>query len=95
MTTYDIGDRPTVTGTFTNIAGVPTACSGVTVKVCDPTGHVDVYTSPHSSIVLGVTTTFTFPSALNRSGKWVVNMTGTQGVQAASEIVFRVAESAF
>lgn len=95
MAHYDIGDRPTVTGAFADVAGVATAPSAVTVKVLDPAGVVTTYTSPDAAIVLGISTTFTFPAVLDQAGRWTVRMQGTAGVQAAGEIKLTVERSAF
>lgn len=94
--TFDIGDRPVASCAFTNVAGVPTAPTAVTVKVKAPNGTITTYTSPHATIVLATTCTFTFPSgALNAAGTWTVNFTGTAGVEAADESSFQVRASVF
>lgn len=92
---YDIGDRPTITGAFTDVAGVAAAPTAVTVKVLDPAGTTTTYTSPNAAITLGASTTFTFPTPLAAAGNYTVNMTGTAGVQAAAETTFVVVRSAF
>lgn len=87
---FDIGDRPVLSGAFTDVAGTPTAPTAVTVTVLDGAGTVTAYSSPHSTIVLGATTTFTFPEVLSVSGSYLVRMTGTAGVQAAAVVGFSV-----
>ena len=72
MTIYDIGDRPTVTGTFTSSAGTLTDPTTVTVRVREPDGTETLYTSPVASIVNSSTGVwaFTFPAALDAAGDW-------------------------
>lgn len=92
---FDIGDRPTVSGAFTDLAGEPAAPTAVTVSVLHPDGTEDGASSPDDSITLGETTTYTFPSPLDEPGLWIVRMRATEGVEAAGEIPFRVRMSPF
>ena len=92
---YHIGDRPVVSTAFADIAGTPTAPSAVTVKVAEPDGTITTYTSPHATISLGTTTTFTFPAAFDAVGRWHVQVLGTAGIIAGDEEYLVVQPSAF
>ena len=97
MTIYDIGDRPTVTGTFTNDAGTLTDPTTVTVRVREPDGTETLYTSPVASIVNSSTGVwaFTFPAALDAAGDWYVRFRSTAGLLTAGEQKLVVRPTAF
>lgn len=94
---YDIGDRPVITATFKDKDAVLTTPSTIVVKIKDPSGNEDTYTSPDASIVTasaGVVE-FTLPAVLDESGPWTVRFKGTAGLQAAYEGKFGVRRSSF
>jgi len=95
--TFDIGDRPRVTATFTDIDGTPATPSTIVVKVRNPAGIETTYTSPDATITTPATGTvrFTWPEPLDTPGVWAVRIAGTAGVEAAAETTFRVAPSSF
>ena len=97
MTIYDIGDRPTVTGTFTSSADALTDPTTVTVRVREPDGTETLYTSPVASIVNSSTGVwaFTFPAALDAAGDWYVRFRSTAGLLTAGEQKLVVRPTAF
>lgn len=94
---YDIGDRPVATATFKDNDDVLTTPSTIVVKVQDPSGNVDTYTSPDASITTLSTgvVQFTFPAVLDETGPWTIRFKGTAGLQAAYEGKFRARRTAF
>ena len=85
MATYDIGDRPRATVTFTSVTGTPTNPTTVTVTVQDPTG---AETSPAAtSDGSGV---YHVDVDATMSGRWLVRFVGTGNVVAAVEDSFFV-----
>jgi hypothetical protein len=97
MTVYDIGDRPTVTGTFRDGADALTDPTTVTVRVREPDGTETLYTSPTASIVNSSTGVwaFTFPAALDAVGDWYVRFRSTAGLLTAAELKLTVRPTAF
>jgi hypothetical protein len=82
---YDIGDRPRATVTFTAINGTPTNPTTVTVTVQDPTG---AETSPAAvSDGAGV---YHVDIDATMSGRWLVRFVGVGTVVAAVEDQFLV-----
>jgi len=92
---YHIGDRPTVSAAFLNLAGASEAPTAVTVKVKDPAGTTTTYTSPDATITLAATCTFLFPAAFTVAGRYHVQFIGTAGVQAGDEEYLNVLPTAF
>lgn len=91
MESYEVGDQPTVTGTFrergTGELADPTA---ITVKVRKPDGTITPYDETSmDNISVGVWE-FTLPDPLDQDGKWTVKFYGTEGVITAEEISFSV-----
>ena len=83
MTTlYDIGDAPTVTATFRNIAGDLTNPTTVTAKMVEPDGTQTTLSTP-SNTGTGVYTV-TVPT-FDQSGRHVVKFFGTGAIIAAEE----------
>lgn len=96
-TVYDIGDRPTVTATFTDAAGALTDPSTVVAIVRTPAGVETTTTSPNAALVNTSTGVwaFTLPTALTAAGNWRVRIKGTAGLIAAAETTLAVRASAF
>ena len=94
-TIYDIGDRPVVSGVFLDEDGASATPTAVTVITKTPDGTETSYDTPHATISLGATTTFTFPAVLTAAGTYYVRMKGTAGVECADEISFDVQPSSF
>jgi hypothetical protein len=94
---YDIGDRPVITATFKDNDAVLTTPSTVVVKLMDPSGNVDTYTTGDASLVTASTGVieFTVPSVLDETGPWSIRFKGTAGLQAAYEGKFRVRRTSF
>jgi hypothetical protein len=89
---YDIGDRPTVTVTFTNESGVLTSPSTVVFLTKDPAGTEAsnaATTNPSTGVY-----TYTFPT-LTQSGVYSWRAKGTAGLIAATEGSFGVRVTAF
>lgn len=87
----DIGDRPTVTCTFTPDAAsiIPTAiATAVTVRVRKPDGTVSTVSSPNAAIDNPSSNVwrYTFPDVLDQSGTWWVRVESTAGLAAAEEV---------
>ena len=94
---YDIGDRPTVTATFTSAAGVLTNPSTVVAILRTPVGVETTTTSPNAALVNSSTGVwaFTLPTAFDTAGNWQVRIKGTAGLIAAAETTLAVRASAF
>lgn len=91
ITTYDIGDVATLTGTFKTHAGVLSDPTAVVVEVIDPAGIKTEYTSvTHAS-----TGVYTYDLPLTSSGLWSYHFEGTGAVQAAGESYLRVNPTKF
>lgn len=84
MTTYDIGDQPTVTATIKDVAGTLADPSAVAVKFIDPSGN-QTTGSNATSASTGIWT-WTFPAAFDESGVWRVKFFATGAVVAAEEV---------
>ena len=97
MTTlaYDIGDRPVITGTFTDVEGAPADPSAITFELIAPDGTVS--TGDEGAAVNSAvgTWSWTIPAAFDQHGTWVARVAGTAGVIAAAESKIRVRNSAF
>jgi hypothetical protein len=94
--TYDVGDRPEITATFTNAAGTATDPTTVVFITRAPDSTEVSYTAP-TNITNPTTGTFvfTFPAALTQEGMWSVRAKGTAGLITAGETSFIVKPSAF
>jgi hypothetical protein len=89
---FDIGDRPTITVTFSNEAGTATSPSTVVFLVRTPAG-VESSNAATSNPSTGVYT-YTFPT-ITESGVWSWRAKGTAGLIAATEGRFNVRTSVF
>ena len=86
------GNLPRFTFTFTNLAGVLTNPTTVTVKLCDPNGTISTLTAVNDSTgVYHADAT----AALTVSGDWVIQATGSGALVAAIEQHFTVEPSVF
>lgn len=96
-TTFDIGDRPRITATFTDIDGAAATPSTIVVRTRNPSGIETTYTSPNAAITTPAvgTVRFMWPAPLDQAGVWAVRIAGTAGLEAAAETTFRVAPSTF
>jgi hypothetical protein len=90
MATYDIGDQPVITTTFT-VDGEPTSPTTVVAFVLKPDGTEDELTPAEASEGVYVTTL----PVLDADGVWSWRVKGTAGVIAADEDTFRVDRSRF
>jgi len=90
MTTYDIGDAPTVTATFRNLSDVLTSPTTVTVQHLQPNG-VQTAITPVTTVSAGVHSVV-LPT-ITRSGFHVVKFFGTGALVAAEEITLDVRQS--
>ena len=87
MTTYDIGDAPTVTATFRNLSDVLTSPTTVTVQHLQPDGTQAAVT-PVTTVSAGVHSVVV--PTITRSGQHVVKFFGTGALVAAEETVLNV-----
>lgn len=87
--TYDIGDAPTVTATFRDIAGTLTSPTTVTAKLLAPDGVQTNLTPASSAAGIWSVTVPTF--AL--SGRYRVKFFGTGAITAAEEVSMFVQRS--
>ena len=94
---YDIGDRPTVTATFTSVTGALTNPSTVVAMLRNPVGVETTITSPNAALVNSSTGVwvFTLPTAFDTDGNWYVRIKGTAGLIAAAETTLAVRASNF
>jgi hypothetical protein len=91
--TYDIGDRPTITATFTNLAGDLANPSAITFQTKAPDGTV-VTDNQADATNTGVGVwTYLLPAAFNAAGTWVTRVQATAGLETAGEYAFKVRES--
>ena len=88
----DIGDRVTLTATFTDSAGDAVAPTAVTLKVLDPSGNTTTTTSGFTNDSTGV---YSYDVDIDEAGVWHYNFAGTGNAVAADEGEFRVSESVF
>lgn len=95
MTTHDIGDRPVITGTFTDVDGAPANPSAITFRLIAPDGTVS--TGTHVDAVNSAVGTWSWPipAPFDQSGVWYARVEGTAGVIAAAESRITVRVSAF
>jgi len=94
---YDIGDRPTITATFTNAADALTDPSTVQFKWKTPAGIETTITSPDATIAnpsVGIWT-YTPAAALSESGRYIARAKGTAGLITAGELSFTVQTTQF
>jgi uncharacterized protein YfaS (alpha-2-macroglobulin family) len=94
-TTYDIGDRPTITATFTNLAGNAADPSAITFKTIAPDGTVTTQTQANATNPGVGTWVYQLPAAFSAAGTWAVRVQATAGLETAGEYTFRVRESRF
>lgn len=94
-THYDIGDRLTVTATFTDENGTATDPDEVTAWVLDPSGTLTTYVSPDATLTNPSVGTWAFQmaAALDDDGDWYVRIAGTSGLLAAEEVQIPVSRS--
>jgi len=86
-TTFDIGDAPTVTATFRNLAGVLTSPSSVTAQHLRPDG-TQVTLTPVTAVSAGVHSVVV--PTITRSGQHFVKFFGTGSLVAAEEVSLSV-----
>jgi predicted secreted protein len=89
---FDIGDKPTVTVTFTNEAGTPTNPTTVVGLLRLPSGTESTLAAPTNPSA-GVYA-WALPE-LSQQGEHVVRAKATSGLVAAVEISFTVRATAF
>ena len=89
--TYGIGDVAQLSVTFTNLAGVPTDPSTVTLTVNDPTGAQVIYSG--GSITHISTGNYTYNLSLTLTGVYVYQWTGTGAVQTTQQGTITVGSS--
>lgn len=87
----DIGDLVELSAAFTNLAGVATDPTAVTLQVKDPTGATVAGTTPTH----GATGAYTYDLAITASGVWKYRFAGTGAVVAAEEAKVFVRPSSF
>ena len=90
MTTHDIGDSPTVIGTFYNLSDVLTSPTTVTAQHLQPNG-VQAALTPVTTVSAGVHSV-TLPT-ITQSGEHVVKFFGTGALVAAEETTISVRQS--
>ena len=91
---YDIGDKPKITGTFTN-AGSAADPAVVVAKYQDPAGTTTTLTyGTDAGLTKTSTGVYAFYISLNRSGRWYYRMTDN-GVNVATEGYLVVRNSKF
>lgn len=94
--TYQIGQRPILTGTFKDENGTLADPTTVVCKVKDPAGTETTYavadgiTNPSTGVY-----EFELPEALSQAGRWYYRFDGTGALDAGGEADFMVETSAF
>jgi len=92
---YDVGDRPTVTATFTpnpDLAVPPDMDGHFKVRKPDHTQTTFLFTDPSVTPVDIFVWRLKLP-VLDQSGDWVVYAIGSEGVEAGEKLKFTVRES--
>ena len=87
--TYDIGDKVRVTGTFT-VADVATDPTTVTLRVLAPGGTVTPYTYALSEVTKSGTGVYYKDISITTAGIWYYRWLGTGTVEAGGEAEFYV-----
>ena len=85
MSTYDVGDTRTLTGTFHNAAGALADPTAVTLTVRKPDGTESTPTATHAS-----TGVYTYALTFDQSGVWRYRFAGTGTVAEAGEQMLTV-----
>lgn len=85
MSTYDVGDTRTLTGTFRNAAGALTDPTAVVLTVRKPDGTETVTSTTHAS-----TGVYTAAVSFDQSGVWRYRFEGTGTVAEAGEQMLTV-----
>lgn len=94
VNSYDIGSLVTISTTFTNAAGVPTAPTSAKLRVVDPNGNETDYVSGSS---LNNPTTGVYNTTVNvlTAGMWTYRWEATGVLIAASDNWFIVNPTIF
>ena len=94
MNTYDIGDTPRLTATWTDINDLAVDPSAVTFTWKTPGASVTTYTyGVDAQLVKSSTGIYYVDLALNASGKWSYRFAGTGPGAASAENQLNVRES--
>jgi len=89
----DIGDRATLTATFTTAAGTAVAPTTVALKIMDPSGNLEVDIT--TGYTTGGTGIYKYDVTLDQAGLWRYRWAGTGAAIASAEGELRVSQSAF
>lgn len=89
---YQIGDVPRVRADFTNLEGVPTDPTTVTLQIRSPSGAVTTPAAVNDASVVGG---FYYDLPLSEAGTWTYRFVGTGAVAAADEATLYVERSSF
>jgi hypothetical protein len=81
---YEVGDLVTLQATFTNIDGVNTDPTTVTLSVQDPGGTITAYTYAGMAVTKFATGIYRYALSITTEGRWRYRWVGTGTVQAAS-----------
>lgn len=93
LTSYEIGDKVRLTGTFTTVNGDPVDPDTVVLEVRYPDGSVDAYTG--GDLAHPSTGVFTYDVLIQESGPWVYNFTGSGNLNVSTgDRYFSVDQSA-
>lgn len=92
-TTYDVGDKPTVTATIRDGGGVLADPTTVTVRYLDPSGN-EADGGAAFKVSTGVYT-WTFPAAFDEPGRWYAKFYAAGSIVAAEEITVSVRRTNF
>lgn len=82
---YEVGQVVTLTGTFTNAAGVAADPTAITLYIKVPTGAITTLTYAGSDLTKIGTGVYTYNFAIAMSGRHWYRYVGTGAVVAASE----------
>lgn len=89
---YQVGDSVRLRANFTNLAGVATDPTAVTVRIRSPLGVVTTPAATNDALTVGA---FYYDLTVTSAGTWFYRFEGTGAVTAADEDTIQVERSAF
>lgn len=93
--TYDRDTDVKLEATFTNLAGVATDPTGVTLEVLSPSGVLTTYTYAAAEVTRSATGVFTRTQLLDEEGDWSYRFKGTGTLRVAGWKLITVAADPF
>lgn len=92
---FTIGTRVVITGEFTDVTGAADDPSAITFSLRKPDGTIVTATEAAAVNPAVGEWSWTASVLLDQHGTWVARVAGTAGLETASEVTFRVRDSAF